>query len=71
LIISGRTESREKYRKTNTTFQLDSFKDFQPVLINSRARIVSEIKEVQTGWNMTAIHPDGLVVEYVEHKKNI
>ena len=69
LLIAGATEDLELFRATHATFLVDSLEEFRLYLKQGRAKILSEPKEVPTGRNMTVRHPDGLVVEYVEHRQ--
>ena len=51
----------------NVTFLVDSLQAFKLHLEQSGVEILSQPKDVPTGRNMRVRHPDGLVVEYVEH----
>ncbi len=69
LIIAGSDRALLPFRQTNVTFLVDSVTDYRHFLLDNKAEIVRDIQVVPTGWNMTVKHADGLVVEYVEHKK--
>lgn len=68
LILSGTEEALKPFRSTQATFLVDSITEFREFLLNNRAVIIRDIKEVPSGWNMTVKHFDGTIVEYVEHK---
>ncbi|MFD3447084.1 VOC family protein [Microbacteriaceae bacterium 4G12] len=70
LIISGSDEALKQFKDTQATFLVDSIIEFKDFLLNNGATIISDLKEVPTGMNMTVKHLDGTIVEYVEHKKN-
>ncbi|WP_339192905.1 VOC family protein [Aeribacillus sp. FSL K6-8210] len=67
LLISGKEEDLAPFRQTSTTFLVDSLDEFKTFLENSGAVILKEPAQVPTGRNMTVQHPDGTIVEYVEH----
>jgi hypothetical protein len=69
LIIAGTNEALFPFRGTNATFLVDSVKEYRSFLLKNNAVIIRDIQDVPTGWNMTVKHVDGLVVEYVEHRK--
>lgn len=70
LLIAGSAESLEPFRKTQVTFLVDNLDDFLPYLKQTGAQILSSPKEVPTGRNIHVCHPDGLMVEYVEHTQS-
>ena len=67
LLIAGSEAALEPFRSTHSTFVVDSLDAFQRHLEQAGAQIISQPRSVPTGRNMRAVHPDGLVVEYVEH----
>ncbi|AZV57869.1 VOC family protein [Clostridium sp. AWRP] len=71
LIISGSDETLKAFRDTQATFLVDSIIEFKEFLLNNGAAVIRDLKKVPTGMNMTVKHPDGTVVEYVEHKSNL
>jgi len=70
LLIAGSVEDCEPFRATHATFLVDSL-DARSILYlkHCGAQVLSQPKDVPTGRNMRVRHPDGLVVEYVEHKQ--
>jgi hypothetical protein len=42
---------------------------FKGFLIHTGAVIIKDIQQVPTGLNMIIKHNDGVIFEYVEHKK--
>lgn len=69
LIIAGTNQALEPFRTTQATMLVDSVDDFKIFLLANGASIISDIQQVPTGLNMTIKHNDGLVIEYVEHRK--
>lgn len=70
LLLAGSDESLQPFRDTKMTLLVDSLDDFLVHLMKSGCEMVSEPRNVPTGRNMTVRHPDGTVVEYVEHSKH-
>src|SRR5258708_1876553 len=68
LFIAGPAETLKNFTETNATFLVDDIKSYEKELPILGAQIVSPLKEVPTGWNMRVLHPDGTLVEYVEHR---
>ena len=69
LIIAGKEEALRPFRQTSATFLVDSLDEYYRFLTEQGVSIISPPKVVPTGMNMTVRHPDGAIVEYVEHKK--
>jgi len=69
LILAGTEEALRPFRHTLATFLVDSLDEYHRFLAAHDATIISPPKAVPTGRNMTARHPDGAVVEYVEFRK--
>ncbi len=69
LIIAGKDAALQPVRATNATFLVDSVEEYLQFLIANGGTILRSPREVPTGINMTVRHPDGLIVEYVEHTK--
>lgn len=70
LLISGSEEALKPFRSTQATFLVDSLDEFKAFLEEKGAEIIREPARVPTGRNMTVKHPDGTVIEYVEHFKS-
>lgn len=70
LLISGKEEDLIPFRETQVTFLVDSIEQFKDYLESNGSIILREPAKVPTGKNMTVKHPDGLIVEYVEHHLN-
>lgn len=68
LIIAGPEAALAPFRATAATFLVDSLADCAARLDQLGARILEPPREAPTGWNLRARHPDGLVVEYVQHR---
>jgi hypothetical protein len=69
LLIAGSDEALKPFRSTQATFLVDSLDEFKAYLEEKGAEILRGPDKVPTGRNMTVRHPDGSVIEYVEHSK--
>jgi len=69
LLIAGSDEALKPFRSTQATFLVDSLDEFRAYLEEKGAEIIRGPDKVPTGRNMTVRHPDGSVIEYVEHSK--
>jgi len=67
LLIAGSDEDLIPFRSTQATFLVDSLDEFKAYLEEKGAEIIRGPNKVPTGRNMTVKHPDGSVIEYVEH----
>ena len=70
LLIAGSDEALKPFKGTQATFLVDSLDEFKAYLEEKGAEIIRGPNKVPTGRNMTVKHPDGSVIEYVEHSKN-
>ena len=68
LLIGGSSESIEPFARTKATFLVECLDEFATGLPTMGAEILEGIREVPTGRNMLVRHPDGAIVEYVEHR---
>lgn len=68
LLLCGSDEAIKPFIDTKATFLVDSIIEFRDSLLKSGAKIIRDIKEVPTGFNFTARHLDGTIVEYVQFK---
>jgi predicted enzyme related to lactoylglutathione lyase len=71
LLIAGSRDNLKPVRSTQMTFLVESITDFREVLIKEGAQILQDVAEVPTGFNMRVRHPDGVIVEYVEHQAQV
>jgi len=69
LIIAGTDDALLPFRSTNATFLVDSLDDYYHFLVGNGGTILRHPQPVPTGVNMTVRHPDGSVIEYVEHRR--
>jgi predicted enzyme related to lactoylglutathione lyase len=67
LIIAGDESSLERFRETKLTILVDDIEAAAPALAALGAEILQPVTPVPTGFQTRARHPDGLVVEYVQH----
>jgi len=68
LLIAGTDEALASVRKTQVTYVVDSVAEFEEHLKQHGGEILPSPKPVPTGFNMRVRHPDGCVVEYIEHR---
>lgn len=68
LFISGTEESLAPFIATQATFMVDDVEAYARHLPTVGCEILKPPKQVPTGWNMLVHHPDGMRVEYVEHR---
>ena len=66
LILAGDKKRLDAVRYVNAIFYLDSLDEFSTWLKVDGAEIIHPHRTVMGGRNLTARHPDGLVVEYFE-----
>ena len=69
LIIAGTDQALEPFKGTSATFLVDSISEYKDFLNHNGAVIIRDIQQVPTGLNMTIKHKDGVIIEYVEHRK--
>lgn len=67
LFIGGSEASLAPFLKTHMTFMVEGMAGYANSLPGMGAEILEPPKRVPTGTNMLVRHPDGTVVEYVEH----
>ncbi|MEH3041773.1 MAG: VOC family protein [Sphingomonas paucimobilis] len=67
LFIAGTDDSLAPFRATDATFLVEGLDAFAAHLPTTGSIIVEAAKPVPTGRNMLVRHPDGMLVEYVEH----
>ncbi|MEV0322723.1 VOC family protein [Streptomyces sp. NPDC050658] len=68
LLIEGTDETVAPFRETAGTLLVDDARKYLDRLTASGAEITDPLKPVPTGAGFSARHPDGTVVEYVEHR---
>ena len=67
LLIAGSQDKLQPFKNTTATFLVDSVDDYREALLKQGATILEEPKSVPSGRNMRVMHPDNIIVEYVEH----
>ena len=68
LFIAGTDDSLVSFVATHASFMVDDLKAFADHLPTVGAEILRPPKPVPTGCNMLVRHPDGTLIEYVEHR---
>ncbi len=67
LVIAGDEANVGPFRETKLTMLVDDIATVAPALLALGAEILQPVTPVPTGFQTRARHPDGLVVEYVQH----
>lgn len=67
LILAGTDDALRLFRDTQATCLVDSLEEFETFLKGNGGEVIRGLKQVPTGRNMTVQHPDGAIIEYVEH----
>ncbi len=68
LLIAGSDKALKPYKDIRATLLVDSIDDFKAFVQENGSKIISGPQSVSDGRNMMTVqHPDGTVVEYVEH----
>ncbi|MFJ8308463.1 MULTISPECIES: VOC family protein [unclassified Streptomyces] len=68
LLIEGSDEAVAPFLDADGTLLVDSAEDHLARLTARGAEILDPLHPVPTGSGFTARHPDGTVIEYVEHR---
>jgi predicted enzyme related to lactoylglutathione lyase len=68
LLIAGREEALEPFRATDATFLVSALEPYAGRVRAAGGEVLEPPKDVPTGRNMLVRHPDGALVEYVEHR---
>jgi predicted enzyme related to lactoylglutathione lyase len=66
LILAGEATRLPAVSQVDAVFYLDALDDFHAWLLSQGAEILHGPRDVTAGRNLTARHPDGLVVEYFQ-----
>ena len=66
LVLGGDRQHLDAVRHVGAIFYLDSLEEFSSWLNRHGVEIIHKPRPVTGGRNLTARHPDGLVVEYFE-----
>lgn len=67
LLVAGADSDLERFKSTYATFMVEGISELKTRLEELGATIIEQPKTVPTGMNMRVKHPDGMIVEYVEH----
>lgn len=70
ILLAGSAEALAPVRDAQAVFMVDSLDESASWLRANGAVILHEPREAPGGRNLTACHPDGLVVEYYEAHKS-
>lgn len=66
LLLAGDRRQLDAVRQVGAIFYLDSLDEYSSWLEQHGAEIIHQPRTVTGGRNLTARHPDGLIVEYFE-----
>ncbi len=70
LLLAGTEKDLEIFKKTKITFLVDSVKEYYYHFLSEKITILENPVDVpRKGIKMRVQHPDGIIVEYVEHTK--
>jgi predicted enzyme related to lactoylglutathione lyase len=67
LLIGGNPESLFAFTATNATYLVDDIQAYALYLPTIGVEVLRSAQAGPSGWNMLARHPDGAIVEYVQH----
>jgi predicted enzyme related to lactoylglutathione lyase len=67
LIIAGEAARLARFRETKLTMLVEDIEAVAPAMAALGAEVLQPVTPVPTGLQTRARHPDGLVVEYVQH----
>lgn len=67
LIIAGPPERRALFEATRLTVKVDRLEPYVGILTEAGAQQLEPIRKTPVGRNTRFRHPDGTVVEYVDH----
>lgn len=68
LIIAGPPEQRAPFEATRLTVKVDRLEPFLETLRQANAEQLEPVQATPVGRKTRFRHPDGLVVEYVDHE---
>jgi hypothetical protein len=69
LIIAGTPEARRAFEATSLTLRVDDLQAAIHVLDELGAEHLEPVQSTPSGIKTRYRHPDGLIVEYVEHQE--
>jgi hypothetical protein len=67
LIVAGDEAALAPFRSTALTVIVAEIDNVAPALVPLGATILQTVTAVPTGYQMRLRHPDGMIVEYVQH----
>jgi hypothetical protein len=67
LLIAGDKDDTERFEATKLTCLVDDLAAVRDYFIQTRVKIIDDIKVVPSGHNLRAMGPDGTIAEYVQH----
>jgi len=68
LLIGGNAESLVAFTATNATYLVDDIQAYALYLPTIDVEVLRSAQAVPSGWNLLVQHPDGAIVEYVQHR---
>ncbi|WP_353090574.1 VOC family protein [Methylibium sp.] len=69
LLIGAEPVLLDTIADVRAAYLVEDVEAFAEHLPRQGAMIVEPLVEIATGWSMVVRHPDGLLVEYVEHAR--
>ena len=68
LIIAGNEDALKPFRSTSATFLVDSVEEYFRFFTRNIIAVIHPPRPVPTGVNMIIRHPEGTIIEYVQHR---
>jgi predicted enzyme related to lactoylglutathione lyase len=69
LVIAGPPEKRRPFEATRVTINVASLEPAIKALLDAGAEQIEPIQKTPVGRKTRFRHPDGLIVEYVDHRE--
>ena len=70
LIIAGTPANREPFEETRVTIRVSNIEDYAETIQSAGATKIEGIQQTPVGHKMRYRHRDGLVVEYVDWRRD-
>ncbi|KAJ5574156.1 uncharacterized protein N7459_008583 [Penicillium hispanicum] len=68
LFVAGSAESRKPFEQTKLTIKVDQLDNYVGTLIAGGCEQLESVQDTPAGRKTRFRHPDGVVVEYVDHR---
>lgn len=71
LIIAGDAEKRAPFEQTRLTIKVSRVDNYIHILKDGGSTQLEEVQKTPVGHKTRFRHPDGLVIEYVDHDRDV